>query len=123
MINNNEIGTLEVRSFNYQKIDFNYKLNVSGVFYEGTFTLDIDKDKEEYNFNVSIDYDSEYLNIMIQIKNSDKTNISEIDLEHVINYNDTLFQNYYAQLEKNLENVGLLELLESNDFLLKFDDN
>ena len=123
MINNNEICTLEVRSFNHQKIDFNYKLNVSGVFYEGTFTLDIDKDKEEYNFNVSIDYDSEYLNIMIQIKNSDKTNISEIDLEHVINYNDTLFQNYYAQLEKNLENVGLLELLESNDFLLKFDDN
>lgn len=112
MFNDEDIGSLNVRSFNFEKIDFTYKLIISDVVFEGAITLDINKEKEEYGVGFSLEVNDEYVDMNIKINYDTDSKINAVTSDNIEEYSDALFEKYYTELGDQLEEVGLVDTFE-----------
>lgn len=112
LFNDSEIGTLKVRSFNYESIDLSYKLFISDIVLEGYFKLNINKEKEEYNARLSFEFNNQYFDIGLNYKIYTDSVIGYTDLDKIINYTDDAFDEQYGILEDKLKELDMLESFE-----------
>lgn len=121
MYNDEKVGTLDVRTFNYEFIDFDYDLIIGDIVLEGTVKVDINKEQEEFNFKFSFEFNNQYVDMEMKVKFYINSNIGYVDSEHIINYTDKVFNAEYSNLEEKLKEIDSLELFEL--FISVLDDS
>lgn len=112
MLNDEDVGSLNVRSFNFEKVDFTYKLIISDVVFEGVITLDINKEKEEYGVGFSLEVNDEYVDMNIKINFDTDSKVNAVTIDNIEKYSDALFEKYYIELSDQLEENDLVDTFE-----------
>lgn len=120
LYNDEDVGSLKVRSFNFEKIDFTYKLIISDVVFEGVITLDINKENEEYDVGFSLELNDNYVDMNIKLNINTDSKFNGFSSNNIEKYSDTLFNKYYDELIELLDKNGLADTFEL--FTLVLDD-
>lgn len=108
-LNDEDIGTLKVREFGYELIDFDYRVIVSDVVLEGTIKLDFDKKENEMNIDFSYEFNEQYSSFDVMIKLYDDSDIGNVNQEKVVLYTDKLYEEEFELFTNQLSEKNMLE--------------
>ena len=122
--NEDEVATLDIREFSFEKIDLDYDIDYMDFELEGTLKLDLDTDKHEYKAEVLVDIDGTEMNIVFDLKLKDEFKLEEINPEKVEEYTEKKFNDEVENFYYALDEVGLVEEFDLwfETFMGSFDD-
>jgi hypothetical protein len=122
--NEDEVATLDIREFSFEKIDLDYDIDYMDFELEGTLKLDFDTDKHEYKAEVLVDIDGTEMNIVFDLKLKDEFKLEEINPEKVEEYTEKKFNDEVESFYYALDEVGLVEEFDLwfETFMGSFDD-
>lgn len=122
--NEDEVATLDIREFSFEKIDLDYDIDYMDFELEGTLKLDLDTDKHEYKAEVLVDIDGIEMNIVFDLKLKDEFKLEEINPEKVEEYTEKKFNDEVENFYYALDEVGLVEEFDLwfETFMGSFDD-
>ena len=122
--NEDEVATLDIREFSFEKIDLDYDIDYMDFELEGSLKLDLDTDKHEYKVEVLVDIDGTEMNIVFDLKLKDEFKLEEINPEKVEEYTEKKFNDEVENFYYALDEVGLIEEFDLwfETFMGSFDD-
>ncbi len=118
--NDEEIGTLDVREFSLEKIDFSYKLIISDLVFEGLFKIDIDSKNNTTDLKLSLEFNDQFIELGVNYKIYTDSKISRVDEDKVVDYTDKLYEEEANKFSAILEEK---DLFDSFDLLMSMFDN
>ena len=108
-LNNEDIGSLIVRSFSLDKVDLDYSLVFNDIKYEGTVVLDVDYENTKYNILFEVELADQYLIIDCNLAVDKDGKYTVVDRNKVQNYTDRLFIREYDAFAEELKDQDVLE--------------
>lgn len=122
--NEDEVATLDIREFSFEKIDLDYDIDYMDFELEGTLKIDLDTDKHEYKAEVLVDIDGTEMNIVFDLKLKDEFKLEEINPEKVEEYTEKKFNDEVESFYYALDEVGLVDEFDLwfETFMGSFDD-
>lgn len=111
-LNDEDLGSLEITSFNFDKVDLKYNLLIDDIKYEGNLSLCFQKDEKEYDLSVSMEIDGNYLGINLKLKFDALNDIGSFDESKVIQYDDKTYNKEFNKLLDELEKDDMIDSFE-----------
>lgn len=91
-LNDEDIGSLEIKNFSYNKIDLDYNLIVDDIKYEGNLLVVFDNKNKKYELGFSLEIVEQYLSFNVEIAFDTIKDIASFDESKVVEYTDKLFE-------------------------------
>lgn len=115
--NDQELAKLEIKSFDLEKIDFDYTISYEEESVRGDFLMILDFEDDSYCLDLSSKFDDNYINLNLNMDFGEDNDFGYVNDDKVINYTEKKLENEVYDLYLKLEELGLLEVY---DFWFEF---
>lgn len=106
--NDSKVATLDVRSFNFDKIDLDYEIDYMDTSLEGSLLLNMDTEKQAYSIELETQDDVEYIKAVMNLKLGQNGKVETIPEENIVAYSEKALDADFDELYLILEEKGLL---------------
>lgn len=115
--NDQELAKLEIKSFDLEKIDFDYTINYEEESIRGDFLMMLDFENNLYCLDLSSKFDDNYIDLNLNMDFGEDNDFGYVNDDKVINYTEKKLENEVDDLCLKLKELGLLDVY---DFWFEF---